>query len=70
MNILRLLAACIALAVLPSEAQASVPGASTGAATDITATTATLTGVVNPNKEETTYAFEYGLTTTYGAKTA
>lgn len=69
MNLLRLLAACGALALLPTTAQASVPGASTGTATDITATSAKLTGVVNPNKEETTYSFEYGTTTAYGAKT-
>ena len=70
MNLLRLLAACTALALLPSAAaQASVPGASTGPATNVTFDSATLTGVVNPNKEDTTYYFEYGTTTAYGAKT-
>jgi hypothetical protein len=70
MNLLRLLAACTALALLPSAAaQASVPGASTGPATNVTSDSATLTGVVNPNKEETTYYFEYGTTTAYGART-
>lgn len=46
-----------------------MPGASTGVATSITSTSATLNGVVNPHKEATTYAFEYGTTTAYGART-
>ena len=33
-------------------------------------TTATLNGVVNPNKEDTTYVFQYGPTTAYGSTTA
>lgn len=70
MNPFRLLAVCLALAFIPAAAaQASVPGASTGPATNVTAAGATLTGVVNPNKDETTYAFEYGTTTAYGART-
>lgn len=71
MNPARLIGLCIALILLiPGAAVASVPGASTGEATDITSNGATLNGVVNPNKEDTTYAFEYGTTTTYGTKTA
>ena len=35
----------------------------------MTATTATLNGVVNPNKKDTTYVFEYGTTAGYGATT-
>jgi len=51
-------------------AAADPPTATTGAATDVTATTATLTGTVNPNKEATTYWFEYGTSSGYGAQTA
>jgi len=41
----------------------------TGAASNIGATTATLNGTVNPVGKETTYQFEYGLTTSYGSTT-
>ena len=53
----------------PAIASAAPPSANTAAPTDVTATTATLKGVVNPNKEETTYYFEYGTTTAYGSRT-
>jgi sugar lactone lactonase YvrE len=42
------------------------PGASTGSATNVTPTTAALTGSVQPNEWPTTYRFEYGPTTSYG----
>lgn len=64
------LAALMAVAVSPQIATAAIPGAATGAATEVTQTTATLNGVVNPNKEDTTYAFEYGTTTAYGTRVA
>lgn len=38
----------------------------TNAATAITSTGATVNGTVNPNGEATTYAFQWGLTTSYG----
>src|SRR6478672_11531863 len=60
------LAAAGALAV---PAQAAAPAVVTGPATTVTATTATLTGTVSPNGEQTTYRFEYGPTTTYGTQT-
>jgi hypothetical protein len=63
------LIAALAAIAPPATATASAPGATTGAATKITATTATLNGVVNPNKEDTTYVFEYGTTTAYGSTT-
>jgi hypothetical protein len=47
-----------------------VPGVSTGAASSIAPTTARLNGRVNPNGQSTTWWFEYGTTTGYGAKTA
>jgi hypothetical protein len=57
-------------AIAPAMAVASAPGATTGAATDVTSTSAKLNGTVNPNKEDTTFFFEYGTTAGYGAKTA
>ena len=50
-------------------ALADPPAATTGAASAVTATTATLNGTVSPNKESTTYRFEYGTTTAYGSQT-
>lgn len=41
----------------------------TGAATDITTTSATLNGTVDPNQSLTIYSFEYGKTTAYGSST-
>lgn len=43
------------------------PVVSTGAATDIENTAATLNGTVDPNEAATTWQFEYGLTTAYGS---
>ncbi|MCX6302625.1 MAG: hypothetical protein NTW82_10620 [Bacteroidia bacterium] len=43
------------------------PTASSQAATNITKTTATLYGTVNPNWLSTTVTFEYGTTTSYGS---
>jgi hypothetical protein len=41
----------------------------TGAASSVTATGASLAGTVNPNGAATTYTFEYGPTTSFGANT-
>jgi hypothetical protein len=46
------------------------PLVSTGAASAIGSTTATLAGTVTPFSTQTSYAFEYGGTTTYGSSTA
>jgi hypothetical protein len=46
-----------------------LPSATTGAATNITATSATLTGTVNPSGSAATYHFEYGATASYGNRT-
>ena len=62
-------AVLMAVATSPAVAVAAPPSANTAAATDVTATTATLNGFVNPNKEDTTYYFEYGTTTAYGSRT-
>jgi len=48
---------------------AGAPVVVTGMASNITNTTATLTGTVNPEGNPTTYHFEYGLTTAYGSNT-
>jgi hypothetical protein len=46
------------------------PGATTGAAENLSASGVTLTGVVSPQGAATTYYFNYGLTTAYGLQTA
>jgi hypothetical protein len=46
------------------------PISQTGAPTGVTGTSATLTGTVNPNGHATSWYFEYGTTTGYGAKTS
>jgi hypothetical protein len=48
---------------------AGKPAATTGAAASITQSTATLTGTVTPNGAASTYFFQYGTTTVYGATT-
>jgi hypothetical protein len=48
----------------------AAPSVVTGAASAITATSATLNGIVNPQALATNWYFEYGLSTTYGLKTA
>lgn len=51
-------------------AAASSPSVSTGSASSIKTSSATLNGTVNPNGSSTSYQFEYGLTTAYGATTS
>jgi serine/threonine protein kinase len=46
------------------------PMATTGSASSVTATAATLAGTVNPNGAALTYHVDYGLTTAYDAATA
>ena len=45
------------------------PGVSTGPATQVGRNSATLTAEVSPNKQATTYYFQYGPSTTYGSQT-
>ena len=54
----------------PGALAASKPAVTTGAAASVTQTTATLTGTVTPNGAPTSYFFEYGPTSLYGAQTA
>src|SRR5579875_1229002 len=46
------------------------PGATTGSATGVSSTSATLNGTVNPNGLATSYYFEFGTTTSFGSTTA
>jgi hypothetical protein len=48
------------------ETQALPPEVTTGPASEIEQTQATLRGTVNPNSADTHYYFEYGTTTEYG----
>lgn len=47
----------------------SVPTSATGSATNITLSSATLNGTLNPNGASAWYYFEYGKTTSYGSTT-
>jgi hypothetical protein len=50
-------------------ASAAAPSATTGAATNVTANSARVSGTVNPNGEATTYSFQFGTTAAYGLQT-
>jgi hypothetical protein len=68
---LAILAAIIALLALPAAAQAAgAPKATTGSAREVSYGSATLTGSVNPNGNNTSYYFQYGPTRAYGGQTA
>jgi hypothetical protein len=59
------------LAVLaPAALAQSAPAASTGATGGKTPTSATVSGIVNPEGQDTSYSFQYGTTNAYGAQTA
>jgi plastocyanin len=47
----------------------AAPVVSTGSATAVSESEATLNGTVNPSEQETSYFFEYGTTAAYGQKT-
>jgi hypothetical protein len=69
-----ILAFIVLLLALPAAAGAQVvdqlPTATTGEATEVTRTSATLNGTVDPNQTDTTYRFEYGTTAALGQRTA
>lgn len=50
------------------EPKSSTPYVTTSSATGVTSSAARLNGVLNPESTETSYHFEYGTTTSYGAK--
>jgi hypothetical protein len=56
--------------VLPAAALAAKPAATTGTATKRTFSTVHLNGSVDPNKQQTTYYFQYGTTIALGSQTA
>ncbi len=61
------------VAVSPAQAQTTnpvPPAATTGAASDLTLTSATVAGTVDANGSPTTWYVEYGTTTSYGLTTA
>jgi hypothetical protein len=62
-------AAILVMLLVAGTASASAPSATTSPASAVTATSASLNGTVNPNKEDTSYHFDWGLTTAYGSKT-
>jgi hypothetical protein len=64
-----LLAAFAASLLITGTAQAAVPAATTGNATNITQSTARLHGSVKPNGANTTWHFEFGTSTAYGVAT-
>jgi|SRR5215218_2897294 len=55
-----------ALCAFAAPASAIPPEATTGSATEIKDTKATLSGTINPQGKPTNYRFEYGPTTSYG----
>jgi hypothetical protein len=62
--------AAVVLAVpILAGAQSAKPDATTGGATNVTRTSATVTGTVDPNGRTTTYHFRYGTTKSYGSRT-
>lgn len=65
------IAAALAVgAIAPGGAiAASAPAASTGSARSVSYASAMLNGTVNPRGQDTTYFFQYGPTTAYGAQT-
>jgi hypothetical protein len=69
---LKLATAAVVIVALSASAAlaASSPTVTTGGASLIGQSTATLGGKINPNGAATTYHFEYGLTTAYGQTTS
>jgi Fibronectin type III domain len=65
-----LLTAIALLALGASAAQATSPTVSTLSATNIGRTSATLRGSVNAHGKATSFSFQYGTTSAYGAQTA
>lgn len=65
--------AAVAFTILPvalAQGAGSAPTATTSAATSVTGSGATLNGSVNPNGQQTSYAFQWGPTDRYGHETA
>jgi hypothetical protein len=56
--------------MVPAAALAAKPAATTGSATKLTFNSVHLNGSVDPNKQQTTYYFQYGTTIALGSQTA
>ena len=69
---MRLLVGLLCALAVPALALAAPtpPAATTGAAKDVTRTSATLTATVDPNGGPTTVRFEYGTSSSYGLTSA
>jgi len=65
-----LVAVALALLAPAAASAASKPGVRTGGAANVTSSSATLNGRVDPNNADTTYFFQIGTTTLYGSNTA
>ena len=65
-----LLSAAVFGLVMPAAALAAKPAATTGAVSKVTFSSAHLKGSVDPNKQATTYYFQYGTTIALGTQTA
>jgi hypothetical protein len=65
-----LIAVALALVAPAAASAASKPAVTTGGVANITPTTATLNGRVDPNGADTNYFFQYGTTSLYGTNTA
>lgn len=61
--------AMLALAAFAAAAFAAAPTATTGPTTVVGSTTATVSGVVDPGAQSTTWYVDYGTSTSYGSKT-
>ncbi len=71
-SVLVALAFAFAFALPVSTGQAAsptAPGVSTGSASNVTFSSATLAGSVNPKGQEANYVFQYGTTRSYGSQT-
>ena len=65
-----LLSAVVVGMVMPAAALAAKPAATTGAVSKVTFSSVHLKGSVDPNKQATTYYFQYGTTIALGTQTA
>ena len=59
----------LAGALAPAAASAALPAVSTGGATAVSFSSATLSGSLNPKGSDTSYYFQYGATKLYGLQT-
>src|SRR5258708_15942503 len=59
----------LVLVAAPAALAAGEPSVATGDAQSVTPTSAALSGSVNPEGQSTTYQFQYGTSTSYGAQT-